>query len=468
VEHSGGLWKQYIPRTHEEWPLTEDWSFADLKRVETLWGPHGYHRYPAKFIPQLVHRVIESYSAPGDLVGDPFLGSATTGIEALRLGRRFYGSDISQVALLISRAKCIPICPRELNETWKQLDQQLDAVRGIGRRHLITEEQETISAIDIVRATPEERFFYWFPTAYRISLEDILQKIFSHSEGNTRTFFLCGFSNILKRCSIWLSGSTKAQKDVCKVLGNPVEEFRKQIRNMIKRNSLYWDDIAQHGLLPVELIDRCHISLEDVRQLSLPDATIDLLVTSPPYATCYEYKELHQLTQLWFERYGILSSNNKKDGWIGSKGISNRTTSVTLSTPHTGSRVADAALDELATLAEGAIAQRVNREVQALYYYFQDMGSAINELARITVPDKRFVLIIGDSYRRGVTIPTSKALCEMALRNGFELERRIVRKIPVRVLVSTRNRKTGRFSSTAQSDMQVYPEEYVLVFKRLG
>ncbi len=94
--------------------MTEDWSFADLKRVETLWGPHGYHRYPAKFIPQLVHRIIETYSAPGDLVGDPFLGSATTGIEALRLGRCFWGSDISQVALIISCAKCIPICPGEL------------------------------------------------------------------------------------------------------------------------------------------------------------------------------------------------------------------------------------------------------------------------------------------------------------------------------------------------------------------
>src|SRR5712692_9928336 len=94
-----------------------NWSFAELKRVETLWGPHGYHRYPAKFIPQLVHRIIESYSAPGELVGDPFLGSATAGIEALRLGRRFWGSDISQIALVISRAKCIPLCPGDLFET---------------------------------------------------------------------------------------------------------------------------------------------------------------------------------------------------------------------------------------------------------------------------------------------------------------------------------------------------------------
>ena len=138
--------------------MTEDWSFTNLKRVETLWGPHGYHRYPAKFIPQLVHRIIENYSVPGDIVCDPFLGSGTTGIEALRLGRRFYGSDINEVALLISHAKCIPICPRELSQVWKQLNQELDTTQRIGRRYLTIEEQEFISAIDIARATSEERF----------------------------------------------------------------------------------------------------------------------------------------------------------------------------------------------------------------------------------------------------------------------------------------------------------------------
>ncbi len=100
-------------------------------------------------------------------------------------------------------------------------------------------------------------------------------------------------------------------------------------------------------------------------------------------------------------------------------------------------------------------------------YYFQDMCAALGELVRVTAPGKRLVLIVGDSYRRGVTIPTSAALCEMACSAGFELERKMVRQIPVRVLVSTRDKKTGRFSSSAQSDTQVYPEEHVLVFKRV-
>src|SRR5258706_3048583 len=151
--------REYITRDtypaldrQEEISQTEDWSFAHLKRVETLWGPHGYHRYPAKFIPQLVRRLIESYSTPGELVGDPFLGSGTTGIEALRLGRRFCGADISQVALLISRAKCIPIDPRLLPKVWQQLDVLLDGVPHPGRRPLTGAERAVISSIDIACA----------------------------------------------------------------------------------------------------------------------------------------------------------------------------------------------------------------------------------------------------------------------------------------------------------------------------
>jgi DNA methylase len=376
--------------------LTEDWTFAHLKRVETLWGPHGYHRYPAKFIPQLVHRIIEVYSAPGDLVGDPFLGSATTGIEALRMGRRFWGSDISQVALLISRAKCIPICPQDLAEAWKQVDSQLNKVPRVGRRHLTPEEKEAITAIDIVPTTSiEERLGCWFPAQYRESLAGIFRQILVETEGDLRIFFLCGFSNILKRCSIWLSGSTKSQKDVCKVPGDPVEEFRRQIRDMIKRNRCYWDDLVQHGLQPAELIDQCCIRGEDARQLTLPDATLDLVVTSPPYAICYEYKEIHQLTQLWFEHYSILSPADSGEVWIGSKGVSHRTLSEA-SSCNTGSTLADAALAELSLLAAGNIARRVKREVRALHYYFQDMHAVLQEMARVIVPGKRLVLIIGE------------------------------------------------------------------------
>jgi hypothetical protein len=146
--------------------------------------------------------------------------------------------------------------------------------------------------------------------------------------------------------------------------------------------------------------------------------------------------------------------------------MSHRALSEHATSQSTGSTIVDTALAELSLLAAGSVAQTVHREVRALQHYFQDMSIALRELARVTVPGKCMVLIVGDSYRRGITIPTSQALCEIAVDVGLKLERRIVRKIPARVLVSTRDKKTGRFSSTAQSDMRAYAEEYVLVFKK--
>ncbi len=43
--------------------------------------------------PWTMCRLVEDYSRPGDLVVDPCMGGATTGVACLRLGRRFVGGD---------------------------------------------------------------------------------------------------------------------------------------------------------------------------------------------------------------------------------------------------------------------------------------------------------------------------------------------------------------------------------------
>lgn len=51
---------------------SEDWSFRNLDRSETTALTHSYHRYPAKFIPNIVEKLISGYTKKGDLVLDPF------------------------------------------------------------------------------------------------------------------------------------------------------------------------------------------------------------------------------------------------------------------------------------------------------------------------------------------------------------------------------------------------------------
>lgn len=57
--------------------------------------------FPAEF----VREKVETYSAPGDWVFDPFCGRGTAVLESLLLGRNAAGSDINPVAFCVARAK---------------------------------------------------------------------------------------------------------------------------------------------------------------------------------------------------------------------------------------------------------------------------------------------------------------------------------------------------------------------------
>lgn len=52
------------------------------------------YSHPAKMLPELARRVIETYSRPDDLVVDVMSGIGTTGVEALWLNRRYIGIEI--------------------------------------------------------------------------------------------------------------------------------------------------------------------------------------------------------------------------------------------------------------------------------------------------------------------------------------------------------------------------------------
>ena len=62
-------------------------------------------RHPATFPEALAHDHIISWSNPGDVVLDPFIGSGTTAKMAKQLGRRWLGFDISQEYVELARKR---------------------------------------------------------------------------------------------------------------------------------------------------------------------------------------------------------------------------------------------------------------------------------------------------------------------------------------------------------------------------
>ncbi|MFX0184059.1 MAG: DNA methyltransferase [Candidatus Hodarchaeota archaeon] len=78
---------------------------------------HTFYSYPAKFLSKLPRALISHYTDEGDLVLDPFVGGGTTGVEAMVLNRRFIGYDLNPFAIFISNVKTTFIDPLELKST---------------------------------------------------------------------------------------------------------------------------------------------------------------------------------------------------------------------------------------------------------------------------------------------------------------------------------------------------------------
>ena len=73
--------------------------YNETKVKESIWTfSSGNDRsgHPAAFPLQLAHDHIISWSNPGDLIYDPFMGSGTTAVAAIKTKRNYIGSEISQ------------------------------------------------------------------------------------------------------------------------------------------------------------------------------------------------------------------------------------------------------------------------------------------------------------------------------------------------------------------------------------
>jgi adenine-specific DNA methylase len=166
--------------------IDESWSFEGIDRRQTSYISHSYHRYPAKFIPQLVSRLIRENSEKQDLVCDPFVGSGTTLVESLVNRRRSYGSDINPVAVLISKAKTTAIDPNLLK---KEISHLLNKIKLEIR--YVSERGEELSSGIIENSIPNnKRIDYWFPTRQKTDLAIILSSIKCIECENIQKFLL--------------------------------------------------------------------------------------------------------------------------------------------------------------------------------------------------------------------------------------------------------------------------------------
>ena len=263
-----------------------DFSFNfDSKDVHTI------HPYPAKFPPSVPHQLLEKLSKPGYKVLDPFCGSGTTLVEGLNFDCDVIGNDINFIALLISRIKTrnyfdkdFEICNKKINvlkSNYKSRKIISDKTDFKGIDHWF--QQNVIYELDLIK--------YSIKKTKSIKHKELLELVFS--------LIIVDVSN--QESDTRYAAINKNIED-----GFTVNLFIKKyelIKNKLMKFNYNKD-------LNVSIIN------EDARKLdSIDDESIDIIITSPPYANTYDYYLYHKQRMNWLN----FDFNISKNMEIGSR-----------------------------------------------------------------------------------------------------------------------------------------------------
>ncbi len=418
--------------------LIENFDTFDFDKVEIdpFWNTgsgkelkmHRIHSYPAKFPAFITTKALEYANLQEHDVGmiaDICCGCGTTAFEAKRNNIDFWGCDNNPVATLIARVKSHRYQTTRLSRY----------LEGIVSRFWMTRIEDLYPRTGL-------RLKYWYQAKQYNALAHLKWSITEETSSRSyyRLFFLCAFSNILKPTSMWLTKSIKPQLDPNKTPADALQTFLTQCQFMIKAN------------LENEPFGSANIKIDTQNFLSKEyrPAKADMVITSPPYVTSYEYADLHQLSSLW-----LGYAKDYRDLRCGAIGSLHHDRDLEIKHP------------ELLSSGKEVVAglREIDRaKARSVRDYFLDMQAVAKKTYSVLNKSGIALFVIGNTEYKGVRVNNAKHLVQSLIRAGFNRVNITKRKISKKILTPYRD-KYGKFSTDARG-RKVYSEEFIVIGNR--
>jgi len=403
---------------------------------------HNFHSFPAKFPPQLPRKFINSLTAENEVVLDPMSGSGTTILEALLAHRQGIGFDIDPLALKISSVKVTPLDLNLVIETGDEILKKAKAAYKENRDEL----QRNLAT----KWDPKTKEFadYWFAPETQIELLALISEIQRIVHPPLREFFELAFSAIIitksggvslaldlahtrphkaKRIITKSGEIIEGEKSGCdelftKIVRSAFDEFEKRYKNNLD------------GLIisaPKNISAR--ILYGNAESLSLSDNSIDLIVTSPPYASnAIDYMRAHKFSLVWLG-YPIDDLGKKRKLYIGAE-----------STGNVKFENMPAFTETLLHRLEKAD----NKKSIVVRRYYSEITRVLREMYRVLKPGKAAIVVVGSSVIRGMDTETQNCFADIGKSIGFEVPQIGVRNLD-------RNKRMLPASSKVNVDSQI-------------
>ena len=378
--------------------LSGDLSFQTPARMAH--PLYALHPFAARFPYGLPGYFIDSLTERGDTVLDPMCGSGITLLEGWASGRSVTGVDLDPLARRQAKARTTALDGTEVREAGlAALRRAGDSIEGLGSRR---DPLETVKE-DMDSATREFLDYWFFPETQR-ELARLTLAIRDEPDPDLRNLLEVIFSSTI----VTKSGGVSRARDLAHTRPHRVSHKvpRSAIQlfgNLVGRAADAYAGVDTNAVGDRQIVDG------DARALPLPDCSVDLIVTSPPYANALDYMRAHKFSLAWLGD-PIPSLTKLRREYIGSESA--------------GSQVATDSAGQLPDLVE-AVVQRVGAadttKSRVLGRYFTDMAVSISEMHRVLRPGSATIIVVGASTMRGILVPTHECLANLATATGFSV-----------------------------------------------
>lgn len=358
-------------------------------------GARTIHPFPARMAPDIAIDHLDSIEGETELVVlDPMCGSGTVLSAAADRGHAARGFDVDPLAVLMSSV----------------------ATRAVDSEAVVAEAERICaharaSSVDEPRwddAETQKFAEYWFAATQRVQLNRLSRELDDVSDEAVRQALQVALSRIIvtKAPKASLAADTSHSRPHRVATESSYDVYRGFEGSVASLTKL----LDQRSM-----VGQVKVSRGDTRALDLPDASVDLIITSPPYLNAIDYLRGHKMSLIWFG-HTIPDLRKIRSNSIGAE------------------RALDGEalkqVDDMVSFVENAANDPSKLPLATIMRYAHDLTLFSRELHRVCREGAEVVTVIGNSTLRGNYIQNDILVRQAHEGAGFSLRDRTERELP--------------------------------------
>lgn len=351
---------------------------------------HKWYTYKEGFSPLFVKSFIERFTSENaPVIFDPFGGIGTTVLESSLLGLKSYSNDVNPMSNFISKVKA-----------YKYSDTDVYKINNY------IANLSSFELSDKSEAPTNKTVLKYFSAQNLNTILQLKHWIDNISEVHIRNIFSLGLLTILETISTHKKDGNGVKKKKKGSVYNSNSEICTLLRERI---TSFLDDMTRTNI-KVEPVINYQSSFDPYTLLE----KADLVITSPPYANCFDYSKVY-LIELWFGEFFKSASDQQK--FRESSIISHVHYTWKRNNNKEGSPLVNDEINDYLKMRK-----LWNKNIPVMLKgYFSDMENVLAKMIPNLNKNATVGIVVGNSVYAGLPIATDLLLAEIANKLGFSV-----------------------------------------------